>query len=372
MILNIGLIKIGERLSFNIKSDAGLASGEPLILARLLSDAGHNIHIGTIIKQKDILSNKDFDMSKINLVDLEEDYSDILDCDSLICWGGYIDFWGGSESPYIMNQYKIINSFKGKIIFVLTDPVVYPEQLWPKIHKRTWVSNYKQSEIEITRTDITIVSQLANLDFVKKLIKDFPYKEIKYLPLWQLPGLFNKPKKINPDPEFDLVYGGLNNRKKRYPKLKKWFFNEIKTGIFGRDLLADKDFITKLGEHNTEYLAKIKFGQQVVNFTNFVGKATVIIGDPDYERGQLIPNRFVEAILSSVVAFIDIDLDPSKSLIKNPMLRDFLYVSTVEELTEKLEKLDDLGFRSDIINLQNKELSDSKENILAEFELLLS
>lgn len=369
--MNIGLIKIGERISFNVKSDAGLASGEPLVVVRMLSESGHNVKIGTVIKQKDILEHKDYDMTKVSFVDLEDNYESMLDCDSLICWGGYIDFWGGSESEYIMNQYKIINKFKGKIVFVLTDPVVKPEQLWPKIHRRPWGHKYKEEDILIKRKDITILSQLSNLDFVKQELKDFPYSELVYAPLWLLPGLFNKTKRPNPDPEFDLVYGGLNNRKKRYPKIKKWFFNGIKTGIFGRDLLSDKDFLKTLNEHDTEYLAKLKFGQQVINFANFAGKATVVIGDPSYETGGLIPNRFVESVVANVVAFIDIDLDPNKQLIKNPELNEFLYVTDKAELVEKLAQLDNFEFRKHILDLQQKEISTSKTKLVELFEQYL-
>lgn len=369
--MNIGLIKIGERISFNVKSDAGLASGEPLVAIRLLSEAGHKIKVGTVIKQKDILTHKDYNMDNISFVDLEKDYSSILECDSLICWCGYIDFWGGSESEYIMNQYKIMNKFKGKIIYILTDPVVKPEQLWSKIHKRPWGHKYKEEEIYVSRKDITILSQLPNIEFIKEEIKDFPYSEIVYSPLWLLPALFNKPKRPNPEPEFDLIYGSLNNRKKRHPKIKKWFFNGIKTGIFGRDLLSDKDFIKNLPDHDTEYLAKLKFGQQVINFANFAGKATVVIGDPSYEKGGLIPNRFVESVVANVVAFIDIDLDPNKQLIKNPELNEFLYVSEHQELQEKLKRLEDFEFRKHILKLQQDEINVSKQEILSIFEKYL-
>lgn len=361
--MKIGLIKIGERLSYNIKSDAGMASGEPLVVAKLLSEMGNEVKLGTVIKRNDLLSRPDINNDLVSLVDIEESIDPILSCDALVVWCGYIDFWGGAEAPYIMNQYEIINKFKGKILYILTDIVVPPVQLWPKIEGRPWGPKYKKEDIWIERQDITIASQAHNKEFLEKLLKAYPHKEVINLPLWKLPALYNNPKRFNQDPEFDLIYGGLNNRKKRYPKILKWFFESgAKTGLFGRDLLADKEFVKKLPEKfDAEYLAKVKFGQQVVNFTNFAAKATVVIGDPDYEESQLIPNRFVEGILSSIVCFIDIDLDPDKKLIRNKELSDFLYVESVDQLNESLKLLKDNDYRKRIVDLQFEELGNTED-----------
>jgi hypothetical protein len=103
-----------------------------------------------------------------------------------------------------------------------------------------------------------------------------------------------------------------------------------------------------------DYAGKIKFGQNVINFSNATGTSTVVIGDPIYEDNQLIPNRFIENIYANLVTFFDTDLDKNKRLLSsNPELADFLYVDDREVLREKVLRIrKDFNFRKSICDQQ--------------------
>lgn len=379
--MKIGIIKMGSSMSFDNSRSVGIVSGEPLNLANLLKSSGHEIVIGGKKTSRTMLEHPNY--SGIKLVDLVEEHGEFLDCDHLILWCGFINFWGGVEDRHVINQYKIINKFNGPISYILTDSDTPPIQLWPKMESKDWAKPYNKDDIWVSRDDIDVYTQGTNIEFIKTTIpENFKYRSIQSIDLWKMPALYPIDKlELNPRVQYDLGYGGISNRVKRNKKIVKYFFNndpEISSCVFGRDLTKDKGVLKLLSDDigSTQYAGSVKYGQGVIDFQNTNLLATVVIGDPDYEQSNLIPNRFVEAVLAKNVAFIDIDLDPKRLLIKNKTLNDFLYVSSYDEVSDKIKQLKNSEeFRSKIIELQDSELGDLssiKQHLTNEFNVVLN
>jgi hypothetical protein len=200
--MKIGLIKLGESLSFNSQSAVGLVSGEPLVLVKILIEHGNHIGLGSIRpKGKDFARPTDLDENLLSFFDLTtRKETDKLNewADILIVWGGYINFWGGAENSSIMHQYELINKFDGKVFYINTDAIIILEQLIPYIDRKDWAQKYDFADLNITRKDITVITQSMNTELVKSKIEagGVPVGSIVYKDLWKLPA-FNKVQEIN-------------------------------------------------------------------------------------------------------------------------------------------------------------------------------
>lgn len=378
--MKIAIIKLGANFTLDTKRTVGIVSGEAINLARLLADE-HEIILTTKITSR---SKLDTGHPNIKLLDTIKDQQEFIDADHLIIWCGYVNFWGGVENAHYIEQWRIINQFKKNISFIYTDTEVPLIQVWDYMRTKEWAKKYNKDDLWISRNDIRIYTQTTNIDYVKKTItENVPYKDIQYIDLWKMPviGNTNPITEINENPKYDIGYGGVANRPKRYPKIIKWFYNtefnkKHTSCVYGRDLTKDKVMLRLLEKENdyiqADYIGKAVFGQDTFEFNNENCLATVVIGDPEYEHSGLLPNRYIEAILSNVVAFIDLDLDKNKTIVKNKELSDFLYISTNEELSERILMLrNDPEFRHKIIKLQHDEVG-SKDDVRKELKTLFN
>jgi hypothetical protein len=65
-------------------------------------------------------------------------------------------------------------------------------------------------------------------------------------------------------------------------------------------------------------------------------------------------------MLSDIVAFVDLRYDPEKKLTDNEELKEFMYVSTPEEFSKKVDKIaNDKQYFRHIVKLQRKSIFDN-------------
>jgi len=98
-------------------------------------------------------------------------------------------------------------------------------------------------------------------------------------------------------------------------------------------------------------------------------KSTLITHDNIIIGNQITP-RYFDGMLSDLIAFIDIRFDPEKKLVNNKLLKDFIYISSPNEFSKKVEKIsNDKLFYKQIKLLQRKAVFEKfkeyikKENI---------
>lgn len=127
---------------------------------------------------------------------------------------------------------------------------------------------------------------------------------------------------------YDLVYFG-NNRQNERNKVIKQFYDipEFKKYFIGFD--------PELENTDTEVYVKHK---ELFQLMGEKCLCTLVVGDILHLGNERTP-RYFEAMLLDVVAFIWNEYDPEKNYVKNDFLRDFIYVSTKEELKDKINQV---------------------------------
>ena len=357
--MKVAVIKLGSRISVSSNDSSG-GTGETLSVIKILTTAGIEVDAYTKVLSKDLSPN----WFKIyNILD-EIDNINSRNYDALIVLNGNVNYFGGVDDPSQTLNYKVINHFNGKVFYIHCDGNLYLKQIWSSVSKKSWANNYSREDLEITRSDIVYVTQSHNTSLVleKARKSGINVKNAIYFPFEKFP-LVNDPKIIdfNENPKYDLLYGGTFRNGRREEDMIKFYFgynpDKYNVTMFGK---IDESNFTK----NKEHLCFPKF-EKSVDYKQFKQKmnqavATVIIGDKIYKKQSDLAQRIYESILSNVVTFIDDSYDFEKRTYRDPLLRDFCYVSSASDVISRLEKLKDNAFRKKIVDLQ---IEDTKIDI---------
>lgn len=349
--MKIGIVKLGSRISFSSLGTSG-GNGEAVSIIKMLHKANQNIHIFTKILPKDNL------LEDFNWYNIEDSYNDQETLDKLDCLlvlNGNVNFFGGAEDRAQILNYHIINRFKGKVFYIFCDPYLTLKQVYPSISKKEWGHKYNEGDILIKRKDITYVSQPFDIDKVKNLInKNICINNIVHFPFEKFPCL-NERLDLNENYQIDLSYGGTMRNNRRYDKMLKFYFNypsDIKVEMFGK--IQSKDFQKDNDTINSypSFSGPIKYDQMLCKMNESLSH--VVIGDKLYEKINDMAQRAYESIQSSVITFIDSDLDKKRRVYGSRNdLADFLYVSSKEEVINKIRVLkEDKQARIDIVEEQ--------------------
>jgi hypothetical protein len=350
--MRIAVIKLGSRISFNANDTSG-GNGEARSIVRMLQQGGAEVHIYTKTLKKDNLLPE---FTWHNLSD-SLDLQTLNRSDALVILNGNVNFFGGAEDVEQLRNYEIINHFDGPVFYIYCDPELTLKQVWPSVAKKEWAGNWRQINLEITRSDIIYLSQPHD---VKKVFENFSKNEIIpsqviHYPFEKFPCL-NERLEWNPDPEVDLSYGGTMRGGKREKKMVKFYFGhpeDISVEMFGK--IQEKDFSPKHappGLRRPTFTGAIRYDEMLPKMNKAM--AHCVIGDPYYEEINDMAQRAYESIWSKVVTFIDTDLDQLRRVYgRDPVLAEFLYVSSREELTDKLRLLkEDVNLRRTILASQ--------------------
>jgi hypothetical protein len=349
--MKVAVIKIGSRISFNANDTSG-ANGEARSICKMLKRGGAEVHIYTKILKKDTLVE---DYHWHNLGDSIVTAS-LQAYDALVVLNGNLNFFGGAEDPEQLLNYTIINVFPKKVFYIYCDPELTLKQVWPSVSKKPWAGNWSQEMLHVGRSDIIYLSQPHD---VVKVIHDLKKNEVVpalavHFPFEKFPCL-NGQLPFNKTPEVDLSYGGTMRGGKRAKKMVKFYFghpDSVSVEMFGK--IEWKDFDSRLltGQRPPEFTGPVKYDEMLPKMNKAM--AHCVIGDPYYEQISDVPQRAYESIWSSVVTFIDNDMDKLRRVYgRDPILSNFLYVKDRQELTEKIQLLkSDISLRRQIVEDQ--------------------
>ena len=137
--MKLAVIKLGARIA-NKGTSGG--SGEALSIIKTLSYT-EDVHYFTKILKND----PKIEFAKgHNLLEKKPDNS----FDALIVINGNVNFFGGLKDELQIENYRLINSFKGPIFYMYCDPELHLKQIWNSVEKKSW-NTYKKNEIFISR-----------------------------------------------------------------------------------------------------------------------------------------------------------------------------------------------------------------------------
>lgn len=148
--------------------------------------------------------------------------------------------------------------------------------------------------------------------------------------------------------DYDLVYFGNNRNNERNKIIKKLYdIPEYKKLCIGFDPKIENTDVLPYIKHDELFKT---IGEQCL--------ATIVIGDPMH-NGNIKSARFFESMLLDVIAFIYNDYDPKKEYVKDEFLKDFIYISTKEELEDRIKQIkNDPTLYKKIVDLERKEILD--------------
>lgn len=334
--MKIGVIKLGARISYSSQGTSG-GTGEALSIINMLHLGGAQPIVLTKILKNDV------NPSYIEFRDILDPKTD--DLDALLVINGRVNFFGGAEDVSQIMNYKIINQFNGPISYAYCDPELTLVEIVDSIEKKEWSSNWNLNDLKISDKKIKYISQPSDLKVISNWFKKNVVKpsSIIHFPFEQFPCL-NEIIPYNDNPSVHLSYGGTMRNNKRQKKMIKYYFDhpkEIKVEMFGKINL--EDFNEKYYDKNSifpMFTGAVKYDKMLYKMNDAM--CHCVIGDPIYEESNDIAQRTYESIWSSVVTFIDNDLDKSKRVYgKSEYLSEFLYVNSKQELSNKIKFLID-------------------------------
>lgn len=360
--MKVAVIKLGGHFD---EDNTSINIGEVKSIYILLNKIQEisKLDIFTILSKKQEESKKPKQMLlfskkkevEYNIRSLNKEFDSLInEYDTLLIINGSINFFGGAEDESILLTYKAIRDFKKDIFYFLTDPALMLKQL--NISSKPWADKYKDENYFFIDKKVNYICQANNLDYIRELSdKDSFVKidNIYHFPFEKFTYVYHAPIGFNPNPERDLVYGGTFRSGAREKALINFYFgyNDVDVELFGKLRLDD------FNQKKIVSLSKPSFGGFVPysQFIKHMNKAmsTVLIGDDLYIKCEDIAQRVYESILASVVCFVDIKYDKNKIIFKNQTLRDFNYVSSRQDVEEKINYLkNNSHFRENIVKLQ--------------------
>ena len=202
-------------------------------------------------------------------------------------------------------------------------------------YEKFWYSIKEDSRPEVNKWDIfsCYLWQGVNDNLDIKLV-DYPWAEKKY----------------------DSEYHGVTKSGKRtkvteayYSALRNKFLHITGRSPFFSNLSEGKDF----DKHDV---------MEYYDLLQYVAKnsKSAFITHEDSILGNQISPRYFDCMLSDIIAFCDIRYDPNKQFTNNEELKDFMYVSTPEEFSNKVDMIsNNETYYKHIKYLQRKSIFDN-------------
>lgn len=367
--MRIGVLKLGLKVDYSIEDNRGALS-EAKILIDMLHRGGADVVLFTQIDQGDVFpdwlehhdiyySNHKFDINTYNI-------------DKLVIINGSIEGPSQSKDAVILNayNYKAINTFNGKVYYLLCDPdLVLKQSIAENISKfGAWDEVSEAGDYQINRNDIRYIVQPYNTDIIFDYINSSEdnclilKNNIYHFPFEKFPCLYdNNIYGYNENPKYDLMYGGSIRVGRRAYKIAKYLYgysDDINVLLFGK---MDPELLSNIARDEFGITDKHPNIEGLVPYNKFCNKlnsslSTIVIGDKLYEDSNDIAQRCYESMMAQVVTFIDSDLDKKKIVFENNIvLKNFMYVSSQKELEQKIRFIkENEACRKYIIDYQNK------------------
>jgi len=329
-----------------------IRSLEAVYLYKYLESKNYDVYyIGKKVKET---TNKYIDIKDLNTLN---------DFDEIYIHNFNTNFFGGVVGAMTIQFLRLIKSYNNSIYYYITDPKLKYSNLAEDIYKR----KNSKFEIPIERYELEHIGKSLNwhkLRF-KALFTGYNYENIygfetnnveKFNVFHQIGSELNNQSNslfdIDNSIDYDCCYYGDNRGSYRNNKIKKYFDTQaISTLLIGCDLpIQNNTFIKKVDHSKLQSLVK-------------QCHSSIVIGDKEHENA-FVTMRFYENIKFEVVSFIDIQYDTQKILFEDPLLKDFNYICSQEELIDKIKRIKtDQQFKETIINKQKQTIkSNGKEN----------
>lgn len=323
------------------------------------------------------------DVSDSVFKDIREFASGVLDInyyDEVFIYNSSSNAFGGAIKPVTIPTIQALIKFNGDIWYILTDPAIPPVNISLFVIQKSKFCDVPNH----VKVDHGVCTEFTD-DIVKHFTdKVFKRTKVAFCGLDYEQYYNNYHNDTRADTrkilDIDWAYFGLIE----YYTLLDCFKLDLQTGskdsnaydfmycgnkrnCFSRskilsDIVSLKDikcatvgYRDKLINANADSIAYLPH-REMLKLMNNKAISTIITGD-NLHNGNIITARFYESMLLNCVAFIWHTYDSEKKFVQNQELKDFIYVSSVGELHDKiLQVKQNKDLFNRIVQLERKEV----------------
>lgn len=330
--MKVALTSVFSNLTYNQKNHRGL---EAVYFKKLLEDNGYDVEL---IGKKN-RNTADFDFY-VNYSEADWD-----SYDAVFVQLSTANFFGGVVGEHTEPIARSLAGYKGKIYALVNDPRIDFLNPVDKL-KRFNLCQDLSSEWESIIENATYLFPGKDISkFLGRTPKNwqqldwftymFKHRMSQKMESNQSNALFDfdAPKK-----EWDAIYYGDNRASFREQQIRKYMPQGENNLLIGY----------KTKKVNTTFAKKME--HSVLLDTISKSKASLITGDAEH-LDNVITYRFYETMASDCLAAIQIEYDPNRELIQDPILREKLYVTSSKDVEALVASYSD-----DLIQRQKAEL----------------
>lgn len=325
------ITSVFANLTYNDKNHRGL---EAMFFKKMMEEKG---------VQVDVVGEKNRNTKDLDFY-IDYKSTDFSEYGAVIIQLSTPNFFGGQMGNHCEKICDDLAKYEGRIYMLINDPRIPPMNYADVIFKR--FNKCKESVKEWDR-----IIQNATYLFPGRDIKKFLGWEPKS---WMQVDWFtyifkqrftessefdiNAPADPSIVKEWDLVYYGDKRGSFRENQLRKYFPKDTKNLLIGYSSSAVPG----------EFIKKLKHDELMKKLDTV--KVSLITGDEEH-LNNVMTYRLFETLASNCLAAIQIEYDPEKKIIQDPVLRELLYVSSQDDIKKLID-----AYSPDLIDRQRKEL----------------
>jgi hypothetical protein len=327
----IAITSVITNLTYNDRNHRGL---EAVFFRKMMEEKGAQVDV-IGCKSRNV---KDFDF----YIDFSN--TDFSEYEAVMIQLSAANFFGGQMREHCEKVCNDLAKYKGKIYMLVNDPKIPPINYAKVINKR-----FGLCTDSIESWD-RIIKEATYLFPGKDISKFLGWQPDHWLQVDWFTYIFKHrfaqddsidlltPTRSDIEKEWDLVYYGDKRGVFRETQILNYFPKDTNNLLIGYS--SDKvpaTFIKKL--QHSDLMKKL---DRV--------KVSLITGDEEH-LDNVTTYRFYETLASNCLAAIQIEYDPEKRLIQDPVLRDILYVKNQDDVKKLISM-----WSSELVDLQKKEL----------------
>jgi hypothetical protein len=327
----VAITSVFANLTYNDKNHRGL---EAMFFKKMMEENG--AHVDCVGYKNRNVQDLDF------YIDYND--TDFSEYGAVILQLSTANFFGGQMGEHCEKICNDLAKYTGKIYMLVNDPRIPPMNYAKVISERFNLCN---DSVEAWDKIIENATYLFSGKDVSKYLGWNPknWKQLDWF-TYIFKHRFTQDDSIDlwessnqdSDKEWDLVYYGDKRGSFRENQIRKYFPSDTNNLLIGYK--SDKVPAT--------FMKKLQHSDLMKELDKV--KVSLITGDEEH-LNNVTTYRFYETLASNCLAAIQIEYDPEKRLIQDPVLRDLLYVKNQKDIKKLID-----AWSPELINRQKAEL----------------
>lgn len=327
----VAITSVFANLTYNDKNHRGL---EAMFFKKMMEENG---------AQVDCVGYKNRNVQDLDFY-IDYNDTDFSEYGAVILQLSTANFFGGQMGEHCEKICNDLAKYTGKIYMLVNDPRIPPMNYAKIISERfnlcndsveAWDKIIENATYLFSGKDVSKYlgwnpKNWMQVDWFTYIFKH-RFTQDESIDLWESPN-------SGSDKEWDLVYYGDKRGSFRENQIRKYFPSDTNNLLIGYK--SDKVPAT--------FMKKLQHSDLMKELDKV--KVSLITGDEEH-LNNVTTYRFYETLASNCLAAIQIEYDPEKRLIQDPVLRDLLYVKDQKDIKKLID-----AWSPELINRQKAEL----------------